>query len=72
MYVPGSLTVEALVRRIATPQALDEHGGSRNLTIEVFLALLLLHFEREARAQDTLHTHPPPKELVSFQITLYD
>lgn len=52
--VPRCLAVEALVRRIAPPQALDQHGGGRNLPIEVLLALLLLHFERKTRTENAL------------------
>jgi hypothetical protein len=46
--------MEAFVGREATPETLDEHGGGRDLSVEVFLALLLLHFEGKSRAQDSL------------------
>lgn len=54
MYVPGGLAVEAFVGRIASPQALYQHRSGRNLAIEVFLALLLLHFEREPGPKNAL------------------
>lgn len=44
-----------LVGRIAAPQRLDQCGGRLPAADHVFLALLLLHFEREAAAQDALH-----------------
>lgn len=54
VYVPRGLAVEALVRRIASPQALNEHRGGGDLAIEVLLPLFLLHFQRESGAENAL------------------
>lgn len=54
VYVPRGLAVEALVRRITSPQALDQHGSGGYLTIEVLLALFLLHFKRKSGAEYAL------------------
>ena len=40
----------------ATESHLNERGGGRYLSIEMLLSLLLLDFEREARAQNTLQS----------------
>lgn len=56
LYVnaPRCLTVKALVSGIAPPQALNEHRSCRDLSVEMLLTLLLLHFQSETRAQNSL------------------
>lgn len=51
---PRRIAVEAFVGGIASPKALYEHRCGRNLTVEVLLTLFLLHFQSEARSEDTL------------------
>lgn len=51
---PRRIAVEAFVGGIASPKALYEHRCGRNLTVEVLLTLFLLHFQSEARSQDSL------------------
>lgn len=46
--------MEALVGSVAAPEALDQHGRGRDLAVEVLLALLLLHLERETGPEDAL------------------
>lgn len=52
--LPGRVRVEALVGGVAAPEALDQHGRGRDLAVEVLLALLLLHLERETGPEDAL------------------
>lgn len=56
LYVnaPRCLAVEALVSGVAPPQALNEHRSCRDLSVEMLLTLLLLHFQSETRAQNSL------------------
>ena len=48
-----------------TVSYLNERSGGRYLTIEVLLPLLLLHFERETRAENSLHNAGQPILLIS-------
>ena len=43
-----------LIDSVTPPEALNERGCGGDLSIEVLLALLLLHFQSEARAEDAL------------------
>lgn len=45
---------DVLLSGVASPEALDQRGCSRNLPVEVLLPLLLLDLERESRAKYTL------------------
>lgn len=47
--------MEALVGRIAAPQALYQHGRRRYLPIEMFLSLFLLYFQGESGPKNALH-----------------
>ena len=51
---PGGSALKVLVGCVALPQALDERGGGRDLTVEVLLPLLLLDFESEPGAKYAL------------------
>lgn len=46
--LPRGGRVEALVGGVTPPQALDQHGRRWYLTIEVLLALFLLHLQCES------------------------
>ena len=54
MNFPGGSALKVLVGCVALPQALDERGGGRDLTVEVLLPLLLLDFESEPGAKYAL------------------
>ncbi len=54
MYLPRGLRAGVLVGGVAAPQTLDERGRRHPAPDHVLLALLLLHLQREARAQDAL------------------
>ena len=54
MNFPGGSALKVLVGCVALPQALDERGGGRDLTVEVLLPLLLLDFEGEPGAKYAL------------------
>lgn len=52
--VPGGHAIGRLFRGVTPPEALDQHRRSGDLTIEVLLALLLLHLQSESGTEDTL------------------
>ena len=52
MDAPGGEAIVPVADSIAPPQALDEGGGRHSPADHVFLALLLLHLERETGAED--------------------
>ncbi|KAG5875898.1 hypothetical protein JTB14_014074 [Gonioctena quinquepunctata] len=54
VHLPGGRGVEAFVGSVTPPKTLDQHGGRRDLSVEVFLALFLLNFECEAGTQYSL------------------
>ena len=53
---PGGDRHGVLVGGVAPPEALDQDGGRVAAPDHVLLSLLLLHLERQARAQDALPT----------------
>ena len=54
VYLPRGLRAGVLVRRVASPQTLDESGRGYASADHMLLPLLLLDLEREARAEDAL------------------
>lgn len=51
---PSGVAMKTLVGSITSPQCLYERGCGRNLTVEMFLTLLLLHFQGESGSQYSL------------------
>ena len=51
---PGGRAGAGLLRCVAPPQALDQLGGRRDLSVVVLLSLLLLNLQSETRPQDSL------------------
>ena len=51
---PGGGAGAALLRGVAPPQTLDELGSSRDLSVVMFLSLLLLNLQSETGAQNPL------------------
>ena len=54
MNFPRGFTVESSVCRIAPPKTLYEARSRRDLSVEMFLSLLLLNFQGKAWPEDSL------------------
>ena len=55
MRLPGRYRHGILVGGVASPQRLDKHGRRTLAPGQMFLTLLLLHLQREARSENSLY-----------------